>query len=71
MLPEYCMMVGRVLVTPTRIVRLLPEVELSNRILRRFKQASDRFIRISFGEEDGSILHIGPRSNLNADLVKR
>lgn len=65
------MMVGRVLVTPTRIVRLLPEAELSNRILRHFKQASDRFIRISFGEEDGSVLHIGPKSNLNADLVKR
>jgi len=36
-LPEYCMNVGRALVTPTRIVSLPPETELSNRILRRYQ----------------------------------
>lgn len=70
-LPDYCMMVGRVLVTPTRVVCLPPELELSNRVLRHYKQHADRFIRISFGEENGGILHLGPRMDMNADLVKR
>ena len=65
------MMVGRVLVTPTRVVRIPPETELSNRVLRNYRQHSDRFIRVSFGEENSSILHLGPRANANVDLKER
>lgn len=65
------MLVARVLVTPTRIVRLPPEVELSNRVLRQYKDHTDRFIRISFGEENSGILHLGPRVANSRDLILR
>ena len=35
--PLHGMLIARVLVTPTRIVRLPPEVELSNRVVRHFQ----------------------------------
>ena len=35
--PAYGMLVARALVTPTRVVRLPPEVELSNRVVRHFQ----------------------------------
>lgn len=70
-LPVYCMMVGRALVTPTRIVRLPPETELSNRVLRQFKSHSQYFIRVSFGEENSGILHLGPNAKNKVDLIKR
>jgi hypothetical protein len=70
-LPEYCMEVGRALVTPTRIVSLPTETELSNRILRRFKKHSDHFIRLSFGDEDAGILYLGPKADSSPDLTAR
>lgn len=70
-LPDYCMMVRRCLVTPTRIVRLPPETELSNRILRRYKQYADRFLRVSFAEENAGIMHLSGRASTVADLIAR
>ena len=35
--PAHGMLIARVLVTPTRIVCLPPEVELSNRVVRHFQ----------------------------------
>ena len=70
-LPDYCMLVRRCLVTPTRIVRLPPETELSNRILRRYKQYADRFMRVSFAEENAGIMHLGGKSSTITDLVTR
>ncbi len=37
--PLHGMLIARVLVTPTRIVCLPPEVELSNRVVRHFRYA--------------------------------
>lgn len=60
--------IRRVLVTPTRIVALPPEVDLLNRVLRHFSDFRDRFIRVVFCDEDGSsIAHVG----LNKDLLAR
>ncbi|CAL5228402.1 g11529 [Coccomyxa viridis] len=50
------MLIARVLVKPTRIVCLPPEVELSNRVVRHFRTWSEHFLRVSFTEEDGKRL---------------
>ena len=47
-----------------------PETELSNRILRRYKDHADRFIRVAFGDEDSSTLHLGGRNQSN-DIIER
>lgn len=53
---SYCW-ISRVLVTPLRICPQLPELEQSNRVLRQFFQHLDRFVRVTFVDENfGSIL---------------
>ncbi|KDO19528.1 hypothetical protein SPRG_15276 [Saprolegnia parasitica CBS 223.65] len=44
--------VRRVLVTPLRIVAEPPQVDVSNRILRQYAQHIDRFLRVSFVDEN-------------------
>jgi hypothetical protein len=61
------MHVGRVMVTPTRIVRLPFEVEASNRELREYQADADRFIRLTFADEDGKrIVYAGAAYKLNS-----
>ncbi|GAX84397.1 hypothetical protein CEUSTIGMA_g11819.t1 [Chlamydomonas eustigma] len=43
----------RLLITPTRVVCLPPELDLSNRVLRNFKEHQEHFIRVAFGDELG------------------
>ncbi|KAH7442574.1 hypothetical protein KP509_03G095000 [Ceratopteris richardii] len=49
--------VRKVLVTPTRVYFTGPEIELSNRVTRHFKEHIDDFLRISFVEEDHDTLY--------------
>ncbi|KAF2748788.1 RdRP-domain-containing protein [Sporormia fimetaria CBS 119925] len=46
----------KVNVTPTRTILHGPEPEAKNRILRRFPDHTDYFVRVQFSEEDGSDL---------------
>ena len=68
-LPDYCTVVHRCLITPTRVVRLAPGSEISNRMLRRYHEHQDRFLRISFGDENCSTLHLGGMNS--EDLIER
>ncbi|KAH7524659.1 hypothetical protein FEM48_Zijuj06G0143000 [Ziziphus jujuba var. spinosa] len=43
--------VRRLVITPTRAYCLPPEVELSNRVLRNYKEVADRFLRVTFMDE--------------------
>ncbi|XP_076929017.1 RNA-dependent RNA polymerase 6-like [Bidens hawaiensis] len=43
--------VRRLLITPTKAYSLPPEVELSNRVLRHYRDVSDRFLRVTFMDE--------------------
>ncbi|KAF8400643.1 hypothetical protein HHK36_013942 [Tetracentron sinense] len=43
--------VRRLVITPTKAYCLLPEVELSNRVLRKYKEVADRFLRVTFMDE--------------------
>ncbi|KAK1275905.1 RNA-dependent RNA polymerase 6 [Acorus gramineus] len=43
--------VRRLVITPTKAYCLPPEVELSNRVLRKYKNVADRFLRVTFRDE--------------------
>ncbi|KAL0313203.1 UNVERIFIED_CONTAM: RNA-dependent RNA polymerase 6 [Sesamum radiatum] len=43
--------VRRLIITPSKAYCLPPEVELSNRVLRNYKNIADRFLRVSFMDE--------------------
>ncbi|KAK3906606.1 RNA dependent RNA polymerase-domain-containing protein [Staphylotrichum tortipilum] len=56
-IPDYCALVRKVTVTPTRIYFNTPTVETTNRIVRHYKLIKDFFIRVQFIDEllDGRI----------------
>lgn len=51
-LPSGNMTVYRVIITPTRAYCAMPVREMSNRVLRHFHVLSDRFLRVSFMDDD-------------------
>ncbi|GKZ75896.1 hypothetical protein AnigIFM56816_003354 [Aspergillus niger] len=55
--------IHKVMVTPTRVTLHGPELEPRNRILRRFPNHHDYFIRVQFCDENGQDLHFNPRIN--------
>lgn len=57
----------RVTVTPSRITLHGPEMEPNNRILRKFPNHHEYFIRVQFCDENGQDLHFSPQvDNANA-----
>ncbi|KAI8138290.1 RNA dependent RNA polymerase-domain-containing protein [Fennellomyces sp. T-0311] len=52
----------KVLVTPTTIHFELPQLELSNRVIRRFWDHADRFLRVQFVEEGDTPLYLQDRN---------
>ncbi|KAK4234105.1 RNA dependent RNA polymerase-domain-containing protein [Achaetomium macrosporum] len=50
-IPDYCALVRKVTVTPTRIYYNTPTVETTNRIIRRYKEVQDYFVRVQFTDE--------------------
>lgn len=51
------MLVRRVFITPLAVLPYPPERETTNRIIRKYQQYSDRFLRVAFVDEElGSIL---------------
>ncbi|KAL4981526.1 RNA dependent RNA polymerase-domain-containing protein [Aspergillus falconensis] len=55
--------IHRVVVTPSRITLHGPEIEPLNRILRRFPNHHEYFIRVQFCDENGQDVHFNPRIN--------
>ncbi|KAK3009291.1 hypothetical protein RJ639_013141 [Escallonia herrerae] len=49
--------VRRLVITPTRAYCLPPEIEVSNRVLRNYRELSDRFIRVTFMDEGMQMLN--------------
>ncbi|KAF8035864.1 hypothetical protein BT93_C1784 [Corymbia citriodora subsp. variegata] len=43
--------IRRIVITPTKAHCLPPELELSNRVLRKYKDVADRFLRVTFMDE--------------------
>ncbi|KAL2140726.1 hypothetical protein VTI28DRAFT_3319 [Corynascus sepedonium] len=50
-IPDYCALVRKVIVTPTRIYFSTPTVETTNRVVRRYRHVQDHFIRVQFTDE--------------------
>lgn len=50
-IPPYATLVRRAVVTPTAIYFKTPGVELTNRILRKYSDLNDRFLRVQFTDE--------------------
>ncbi|KAL3458071.1 RNA dependent RNA polymerase-domain-containing protein [Aspergillus heterothallicus] len=53
----------RIMVTPSRITLHGPEVEPMNRILRRFPNHHEYFVRVQFADENGQDIHFNSRVN--------
>lgn len=52
--------IRRIIYTPTRTLAQKAEPDLLNRVLREFSKYKDRFLRVSFSDEDGrSVAHTG------------
>ncbi|KAL2016498.1 hypothetical protein VTK56DRAFT_3461 [Thermocarpiscus australiensis] len=54
----------RAVVTPSRITLHGPELEAKNRILRKFPDHTDYFLRVQFCDEDGRDLFFSPKVSL-------
>ena len=62
--------VRRLVITPTRAYCLPPEVELSNRVLRKYKEVSDRFLRVTFMDEGMQTMNSNVLTYYAAPIVK-
>ncbi|RIA90179.1 RNA dependent RNA polymerase-domain-containing protein [Glomus cerebriforme] len=50
-IPPHCVMMRKVVITPTTMYILAPTMETSNRVIRRFRDKKDNFLRIQFADE--------------------
>lgn len=57
----------KAIVTPTRILLQGPDLETNNRILRKFPDHTDYFLRVQFSEEDEEDLFFNP--NVSNDMI--
>lgn len=62
--------IRRLIITPTKAYCLPPEVELSNRVLRHYKDVSDRFLRVTFMDEGMQTLNNNALNFYAASIVK-
>ncbi|KAI8388532.1 RNA dependent RNA polymerase-domain-containing protein [Radiomyces spectabilis] len=53
-IPGYCAMMRKFVVTPSSIQILPPTLETTNRVIRHFRDHSERFARVQFVDEGGS-----------------
>jgi RNA-dependent RNA polymerase len=50
-IPDYCALVRKVTVTPTRVYFNTPTVETTNRVVRHYKHVQEFFLRVQFTDE--------------------
>ncbi|CAH1442301.1 unnamed protein product [Lactuca virosa] len=62
--------VRRLIITPSKAYCLPPEVELSNRVLRHYRDVSDRFLRVTFMDEGMRTLNNHVLNFYPAPIVK-
>ncbi|KAF4448632.1 hypothetical protein F53441_7981 [Fusarium austroafricanum] len=60
-IPDHQIYVFKALVTPTRVLLSGPDPESKNRVLRKYHQNNDYFLRVIFCEEDGQELSFHPK----------
>ncbi|KAM0932075.1 putative RNA-directed RNA polymerase [Dioscorea sansibarensis] len=62
--------VRRLVITPTKAYCLPPETELSNRVLRKYKDIADRFLRVTFMDEGMQRLNANVLTSYTAPIVR-
>lgn len=62
--------VRRLVITPTKAYCLPPTVELSNRVLRQYRDIADRFIRVAFMDEGMQTLNSSLLNSYTAPILK-
>jgi RNA-dependent RNA polymerase len=62
-IPSYCCMIKSARVTPTTIYYSPASVEVSNRVIRRYKEYSDRFLRVKFTDETHIVCRVYPEAS--------
>ncbi|CAN0877583.1 RNA-dependent RNA polymerase 6 [Linum grandiflorum] len=62
--------IRRLVITPTRAYCLPPEVELSNRVLRKYKDVGNRFLRVTFMDEGFQTINSSAFSYYVAPIVR-
>ncbi|KAK5654340.1 hypothetical protein OQA88_7249 [Cercophora sp. LCS_1] len=50
-LPSHCILMRKVVVTPTKIYFNTPTAEMTNRVTRKYRTLTDNFIRVQFTDE--------------------
>ncbi|KAJ6784271.1 hypothetical protein PWT90_03912 [Aphanocladium album] len=64
-IPHYCSLVLKASITPTSLKLNLPNVESSNRVMRKYNNLQDRFLRVQFLSETESNRIAKDRHNNN------
>ena len=59
---DHIMRVHRALVTPTGIFLSGPENEVNNRVLRKYSRFTNYFLSVTFADENGERLRLGPNT---------
>lgn len=67
---DYNVKMRRLVITPSKAYCLPPEVELSNRVLRKYRETADRFLRVTFSDEDMQQLQCNALSYYVAPIVR-
>ncbi|XVE71174.1 hypothetical protein DITRI_Ditri10aG0129600 [Diplodiscus trichospermus] len=62
--------IRRLVITPTKAYCLPPEVELSNRVLRKYKEVADRFLRVTFMDEGMQTMNANVLTYYAASIVR-
>lgn len=62
--------IRRLVITPTKAYCLPPEVELSNRVLRKYKDVADRFLRVTFMDEGLQTMNSNALNYFAAPIVR-
>ncbi|XVE97429.1 hypothetical protein REPUB_Repub03eG0018700 [Reevesia pubescens] len=62
--------IRRLVITPTKAYCLPPEVELSNRVLRKYKELADRFLRVTFMDEGMQTMNANVLTYYAASIVR-
>ncbi|XP_062503295.1 uncharacterized protein LOC134180209 [Corticium candelabrum] len=69
--PSTAVPIHRVFVTPLRTICWGPETDTPNRVIRQFSQHLDRFLRVSFTDEDWNKLQVGKSEESVEEIYDR
>ncbi len=51
-IPKNCVLIRSVIVTPSTMMLNTPYVEMTNRVIRRYREHADRFLRVRFEDDE-------------------